>query len=114
MVRSMSRHHAALNRWKLAEVRAQRLELAAINEERCCLCDGPIDYTLDGRTKWGPTVEHRPSLDDVAEAIAAGLHDPYALEHLLPAHRHCNSSDGSRRANLRRKGERALNTSRAW
>jgi hypothetical protein len=99
----MSRHHQALNRWRLAAARKQRLTLAALNTEPCCICHGTIDYQLDGRHRLGPTIEHHPSLAEAEQLIAAGLHDPYAMASLLPAHRTCNTRKGAHDGNLRRK-----------
>ena len=64
-----------------------RLTLAAAAGEPCCRCGKPIDYTRDGRTRWGPTCDHLDPLGHGGPLVPT-------LDRLAPAHRSCNSRHG--------------------
>lgn len=92
----MSAHHAQLNRWRLADIRRQRLAAAAANNEPCHRCGGAIDYSLDGRTRWGPQADH-------IIPLSQGNTNPYDPAGLAPAHAHCNRSHGATTGNRQRR-----------
>jgi hypothetical protein len=78
------------------------LTIAAANNEPCALCHKPINYQLDGRTKWGPTIDH---ITGVRYTGTADVTDP--LTELQPAHRHCQNKQGGRAAaQMRRRRNR--------
>lgn len=64
----------------------------------CALCNRPIDYTLDARSRWGLTVDHRVPLWEGGHPV-----DPANWQ---PAHRSCNSSRGAREGNALRRPNR--------
>jgi 5-methylcytosine-specific restriction endonuclease McrA len=66
----------------------------------CAVCGYPIDPTLSGRDRYGPSVDH-----------INGRRDDNRLENLQPAHLSCNSS----KSNRARRGRALLGTpSRDW
>jgi 5-methylcytosine-specific restriction endonuclease McrA len=63
------------------------IEIAERDGFVCQLCRGPVDMTLSGRMKWGPTIDHRI-------ALANGGDDTRSNAQL--AHRVCNLSKGAK------------------
>jgi hypothetical protein len=76
--------------------RAKRLAMAAEADETCCRCHLPIDYTLDGRLRMGPTCDHLVTMESGGQLLA-----PFHL--LGPAHNICNSMHGARIGGAKRK-----------
>jgi 5-methylcytosine-specific restriction endonuclease McrA len=109
--------------------RYQRTRRAWLNGYRgqpatCCMCGRPVDTTLPGTHRWGPTIEHRlpirhiiASAQDWASAVALACDTSlWAL-----AHQRCNSQQGQRATtqtnrarNKLRRGLRYAGTSRDW
>lgn len=85
----------------------------------CCLCGKPVDTSLPGRAKWGPTIEHTVPIRTIralstsnAQALA------WALDTSLwrLAHQHCQRRQGGAAAATTRRPPRTApwRTSRAW
>lgn len=75
-------------------LRKKRLAIGRASQEACCRCHNPVDYSVNGNHRNGPTVDH-------LDPIATGG-DPYPpLDQLGIAHRHCNSRHGQRISNAR-------------
>ena len=71
------------------KARTLRMSLARANQEACCRCGQPIDYTLHGNQRYGPTIDHLVPLQ-------AGGEIAPTPDLLAPAHRACNSSHGQK------------------
>lgn len=54
----------------------------------CCRCGHPIDYTLKGNTKYGPTVDHLIPIAATGEVLVS-------MDLLATAHLICNSRHGA-------------------
>lgn len=67
---------------------------AARNNEPCCMCGKPIDYSLPSHDRWGFTAEHY----EQPLSLGGNLLGPIA-----PCHRACNSSHGN---GTRTKGDK--------
>ena len=84
-------------RWQ--QLRRQVVAAARARGDPCALCGRPIDYTLSGRARWGPTVDHTYSI-----ATHPGLaFDPSLLR---IAHRQCNLSRGGKLGRARQLAAR--------
>lgn len=77
--------------------RAMRRAILATSPPICHLCTKPIDLTLSGNHREGPTLDHLVCQND------GGTDHP---SNLKPAHQHCNSR--------RRNAPLAKRNSRDW
>ncbi len=89
----MTSAHTKDARW--AALSRKRVAIGRANGEPCSMCGNPIDYTLDGRNKWGATSDHIIPIAYGGELIVQ-------LEELNVAHHSCNSRAGVRIANARK------------
>jgi hypothetical protein len=80
-------------------LRSRIVAAARARGDPCALCGRPIDYTLSGRARWGPTVDHEFSIVE---------HPDLAFEPSLLriAHRQCNLSRGGRLGKARQVAAR--------
>jgi 5-methylcytosine-specific restriction endonuclease McrA len=91
--RAVDRERCARRRARLAAAVVEVVEPDVVYERdgwRCHVCRGPVDRTLSGRHRLGPTLDHLVPL-------ALGGEHSYANTAL--AHRACNSSKGVRGGN---------------
>ena len=97
------------NTSKMQTLRRRLMTQWAQEQRPCCRCGLPIDYTLDGRRRDGPTLDH---LDPVAIYGVEG----HADERLAPAHLRCNASAGSavRRRNQKKQKQTRTTTTPAF
>jgi hypothetical protein len=80
--------------WAWQKLRKQRVQLGRLNGEVCVRCGRPIDYTLKGNQRWGPSVDHLHPLQLGGVALPP-------LEALAMAHFRCNSAHGARVQGMR-------------
>jgi 5-methylcytosine-specific restriction endonuclease McrA len=86
----------------------RRLRTRVIAEEDVCFrCGQPVDKSLPGTHRWGPSLEHKVPLSRGG--------DPLTRENVALSHLGCNAGyrDG-RRITLREVPRRRYSPSRAW
>lgn len=84
----------------------------------CCLCGLPVDVSLPGNHRWGPTVEHRLPVRRIV-AMSASFTEAVALacdtSTWALAHFHCQSRQGGASSSEREcKPRMPMNASRQW
>lgn len=92
MAKTPTARHRGSEWGKLA---AQRVAMGRAIGEPCRHCGKPIDYSLKGNHKWGPTADHSMPL-----AMGGDILVP--LDMLYVAHKSCNSRHGGRLSAIKR------------